>query len=267
MYNVALHRGTSESAEKDILDDVLASAESTFWLFMMEKRRAPDKPSRSSSPEKRTAMLRTLRASRSSQKFPMSKRNDISHARPQAAATAASQAWEAHGSFDGIEKRGSCNYRNSQNFDKSSEVNASQLSSHQTPSLYTMRTRQSTSGDTGISEQSYNPHHHAKFNQSTEHNVKLSGKIKVGNIKDPFIAREQIIPARKEARETIVGTETLGMQLPTKIFNNVQAVNGREISNQTNNLMNHTSYMNTVANPRKETLDVSGYASTMISSC
>lgn len=69
-------------------------------------------PSRSPSPEKRVAMLRTLRTPSAHRKSPVRKGKDATIVRPQAAATAATQAWSARGTFNAADNKSASSTRN-----------------------------------------------------------------------------------------------------------------------------------------------------------
>lgn len=69
-------------------------------------------PSRSPSPEKRVAMLRTLRTPHVHRKSPVGKGKDATIARPQAAATAATQAWGARGTFSAADSKSASSMHN-----------------------------------------------------------------------------------------------------------------------------------------------------------
>ena len=110
---------TTYAEESERRKDDLLSKNKGFGSFAATKNDMLKQPSRSPSPEKRVAMLRTLRTPYVSRKPPVRKSKDAITVRPQAAATAATQAWGTRGSFGTVDNE--CvntthNYKKSGNY-------------------------------------------------------------------------------------------------------------------------------------------------------
>ena len=96
---------TTHPRKSDRLKVHWLSKSKGFGSFATTRTNMPNQPSRSPSPEKKIAMLRTLRTPNVSRKSPVRKCKDVTTIRPQAAATAATQAWGTRGSFAMVDSK------------------------------------------------------------------------------------------------------------------------------------------------------------------
>ena len=244
-------------SQKALKND-FASENKIIGPAIMANACSPDLPSRSPSPEKRVAMLRTLRAPRNSQKPSINKRLDISQERPQAAATAATQAWGTQGSFGMINSRDASNYRKFHESGSSFNKEASQHSSYYKAPLQISKSFQGTAKNSGISWKPPGSLQHDRISYCAEGGVNSDVTRKSNNSTDTVSAGKQVMLARQGVRMKVKESETRCKRWsvidPTNEMGMRAADSQQTISQFLIGPVNDNNYTNTTTEPIARTV-------------